>query len=132
MPAHGMQSMKFLVLGATGIVGSRLVRGLMEGHHRVRALPRDARKAQALGRPIAYAGHDPDAWEARALEFLPPWLAYDLRRMYARFVAHGLIGTESEIRTLTRLLGHPPGSFEAFADEAARAWSAHDTAVVKS
>lgn len=76
----------------------------------------------ALGKPIAYAGNDLDAWEKQAVQMLPPWMAFDLRLMYAHFQEKGLAATPADIESLTSLLGHPPRSFEDFAAETARTW----------
>jgi hypothetical protein len=64
-----------------------------------------------------------DAWEKQAVQFLPPWLAFDLRLMYEHFQREGLAATRDEVDRLARLLGHAPRSFESFARETAEAWS---------
>ncbi|HEX6975368.1 MAG TPA: NmrA family NAD(P)-binding protein [Vicinamibacterales bacterium] len=76
----------------------------------------------ALGRPIAYAG-DLDAWEQQSLQFLPAWMVFDFRHMYAFFQEHGLKASEAAIARQTRLLGHAPRPFDAFARETAAMWS---------
>jgi uncharacterized protein YbjT (DUF2867 family) len=76
-----------------------------------------------LGRRITYAGDDLDAWEKQSLAFLPPFLAFDLRLMYAFFQERGLRATAEDVDRQTALLGHPPRRFEDFAAETARAWS---------
>ncbi len=79
---------------------------------------------RALGKPIAYGGDDLDAWEAQSLQYLPPWMAFDIRLMYAFFQKSGLKATAADIDRLTKLLGHAPRSFEDFAAETASAWRA--------
>lgn len=76
-----------------------------------------------LGRRITYAGDDLDAWEKQSLAYLPAFLVFDLRLMYAFFQEHGLKATAEDVERLTALLGHPPRRFDAFAAETARAWS---------
>jgi uncharacterized protein YbjT (DUF2867 family) len=76
-----------------------------------------------LGRRITYAGNDLDAWEKQSLAYLPPFLVFDLRLMYAFFQEHGLKATAEDVERQTGLLGHAPRLFEAFAAETARAWS---------
>ena len=76
-----------------------------------------------LGRRIAYAGNDLDAWEKQSLAFLPPWMAFDFRLMYEHFQAHGLKAAAADVEKQTALLGHPPRPFDEFAAETARAWS---------
>jgi uncharacterized protein YbjT (DUF2867 family) len=78
--------------------------------------------SEVLGRPIAYGGDDLDVWETQALAMLPDWMVFDFRHMYAHFQSKGLIATPDAIARLTSLLGHPPRSFRAFAEECAVAW----------
>jgi uncharacterized protein YbjT (DUF2867 family) len=75
--------------------------------------------SEVLGRPVAYAGDDLDAWEAQAKRLLPAWLAFDLRRMYEHFQRDGLRATSETVASVTRLLGHPPREFEPFVREIA-------------
>jgi uncharacterized protein YbjT (DUF2867 family) len=77
-----------------------------------------------LGRKIAYGGNDLDAWEKQSLAFLPAWMVFDFRLMYAFFQEHGLRATAADLERQTALLGHPPRRFEEFAAETARSWSA--------
>ena len=78
--------------------------------------------SRALGKPIAYAGDDLDAWEKQSLQYLPGWLVFDLKLMYAFFQEKGLKATPAEIQRVTTLLGHPPRGFDRFAAETAAAW----------
>jgi len=78
--------------------------------------------ARVLGRDVAYGGEDMDAWEQQTAQYMPAWLAFDLRLMYEHFIAHGLLAAEADVERQTRLLGHPPRSFESFAEETAQAW----------
>ena len=80
--------------------------------------------ASVLGKPITYGGDDLDAWEAVQVNYLPHWMVFDFREMYHYFQQHGLKATPEAIARQTRLLGHAPRSFEAFADETAAAWGA--------
>jgi|NGEPerStandDraft_6_1074524.scaffolds.fasta_scaffold10056_2 uncharacterized protein YbjT (DUF2867 family) len=77
-----------------------------------------------LGRKIAYGGNDLDAWEKQSLAFLPPWMVFDFRLMYAFFQEKGLRATPADVDRLSSLLGHPPRRFDEFAAETARSWSA--------
>jgi uncharacterized protein YbjT (DUF2867 family) len=79
--------------------------------------------ARALGRPIVYGGDDLDAWEKQALNYMPAWGAFDFRYMYEFFQQNGLKASAEAIDRLTRLLGHAPRSFGAFAAETAAAWT---------
>ncbi len=79
--------------------------------------------SQALGRKVAYAGNDLEAWEKQSLQYLPPWMVYDFKLMYAHFQAKGLVGSAAELAEVTRVLGHPPRDFESFVAETAKAWA---------
>lgn len=77
-----------------------------------------------LGRKIAYGGNDLDAWEKQSLAYMPAFMVFDFRLMYAFFQEKGLRATPADVARLTALLGHPPRRFDEFAAETARAWSA--------
>jgi uncharacterized protein YbjT (DUF2867 family) len=81
------------------------------------------RWSRALGKPITYGGNDLDAWEKQSLTYMPDWMVYDFRLMYAHFQEHGLIASREAIDRQTRLLGHAPRGFDAFAAETAGAWT---------
>ncbi len=78
--------------------------------------------SQALGRSIEYGGNDLDAWEQQSLEFLPAWMVFDFRLIYAYFQENGLKATSDDIERQTELTGHAPRSFEDFARETAKMW----------
>jgi uncharacterized protein YbjT (DUF2867 family) len=78
--------------------------------------------ARALGRDVAYAGNDLDAWEKQSLQYMPDWLVYDFREMFAFFQEKGLKASAEALERQARLLGHAPRSFGAFAAETAAAW----------
>lgn len=78
--------------------------------------------SRALGKTIAYGGNDLDAWEQQSLQFLPAWMAFDFRLMYAFFQEKGLKATSADIESQTKLLGHAPRNFEDFAAETAELW----------
>jgi uncharacterized protein YbjT (DUF2867 family) len=88
--------------------------------------------SRALGKPIAYGGDDLDAWEAQSLRFMPDWMVYDFRHMWAHFQQHGLIASAEAIAVQTKLLGHAPRPFHVFAAETAAAWRSARSAVVSS
>ena len=75
-----------------------------------------------LGKPIAYGGDDLDAWEAVQVNYLPHWMVFDFREMYLHFQQQGLEASSEAIERQTKLLGHAPRSFEAFAAETAATW----------
>ena len=77
----------------------------------------------ALGKPIAYAGDDLEAWEKVQLQYLPDWMVFDFRYMYEHFQKNGLIASAEAIARQTKLLGHAPRGFDAFAKETAAQWT---------
>jgi uncharacterized protein YbjT (DUF2867 family) len=78
--------------------------------------------SEALDRKVVYAGDDVERWAEGQRSFLPPWLRFDLSRMFVYFQRHGLVATESDIATLTAVLGHAPRSFADFSREIAGHW----------
>lgn len=78
--------------------------------------------SQELGKPIAYGGDDLETWEQQSLQYMPGWMAFDLKLMYEFFQKEGLKATAEDIERQTKLLGHAPRGFEAFARETAAMW----------
>ncbi|WP_347557797.1 NmrA family NAD(P)-binding protein [Robbsia sp. KACC 23696] len=78
--------------------------------------------AEVLSRPIRHAGNDLDSLEATLKSMMPHWYAYDLRLMMQRYQQQGAIATPDEIAALTAILGRPPRSYRAFAEDAAKQW----------
>jgi len=70
---------------------------------------------------------DLQAWSAQARAIMPAWLVRDLAIMFDHFQRYGLLATQDEIDTITRVLGHPPRRFEDFARETLAGWG-HATA----
>ena len=69
------------------------------------------------GRPIAYGGDDTAAFEKNLLNFMPGWMAYDMRLMSERFLSEGMIPEAGDVERLTALLGRPLRSYRDFASE---------------
>lgn len=80
--------------------------------------------SELLGRPVAYGGDDMDAFENALRERAPAWSAFDIRMMFAGYLERGFSAEDGDLETLTRLLGHPPRSYDAFARELAATWAA--------
>jgi len=78
---------------------------------------------RTLGKPIAYAGNDLDAWEKQSLQYLPAWLVFDFRLMYEYFQQGGFRATPADIERQTKLLGHAPRNFGDFTRETAQMWA---------
>lgn len=115
--------MKVLVLGATGSVGSAVVRSLLKGGASVAALTRSADKAKTL----------PAGVEARIGDLNDPYKVGDaFKGVDAVFLLNAVSPTETqeglfapgEREATEKLLGHPMRSFDAFAKETASQWKA--------
>lgn len=78
--------------------------------------------SEALDKSISYGGNDLDSWEEQMLQYMPDWMVYDFRHMYAYFQEHGLKAGEADVERLTELLGHEPVSFKVFAKQTAIEW----------
>ncbi len=77
-----------------------------------------------FGKPIAYAGDDLEAWEQQSLQYLPPFMVFDLKMMYRWFQEHGLKAAPGDREATERLIGHPMRTFDAFVKETASMWKA--------
>jgi uncharacterized protein YbjT (DUF2867 family) len=75
--------------------------------------------SSVLGRPVAYAGDDTAGFENNLRNFMPPWMAYDMRLMAERFLSEGMVPDAGDVERLTQLLGRPLRSYRAFAGEIA-------------
>ncbi|KAB1109526.1 NmrA/HSCARG family protein [Neorhizobium galegae] len=72
-----------------------------------------------LARPITYGGNDTQAFEQNLRQFMPPWMAYDMRMMGERFLTDGMLPEDGDLDRLTTLLGRPLRSYRNFASETA-------------
>ena len=68
-----------------------------------------------LGRPVAYGGDDPSGFEQNLANFMPKWMAYEMRLMAERFVGDGMIPEPGDVERLTQILGRPLRSYRSFA-----------------
>jgi len=75
--------------------------------------------SDVLGRPVAYGGDDPTGFEQNLANFLPKWMAYEMRLMAERYVSDGMIPEAGDVERLTRILGRPLHSYRNFATEIA-------------
>jgi uncharacterized protein YbjT (DUF2867 family) len=75
-----------------------------------------------LRRPIQYGGDDLEVLEQRLKAVMPAWHALDLRLMFSRYQTDGAVASQDDLTRLNRLLGRPPRSYRAFAEEAAAQW----------
>lgn len=72
---------------------------------------------QALGRPVAYLGEDTAGFENNLRQYMPSWMAFDMRLMGERFVTDGMVPEPGDVERLTTMLGRPLRSYRAFASE---------------
>ena len=75
--------------------------------------------SDVLGRPVAYGGDDPTGFEQNLANFLPKWMAYEMRLMADRYVSDGMIPEAGDVERLTKILGRPLHSYRNFATEIA-------------
>lgn len=71
--------------------------------------------SDVLGRPIAYGGGDTAGFEQNLRQFMPAWMAYDMRLMSERFVTDGMVPEAGDVARLTSLLGRPLRTYREFA-----------------
>jgi uncharacterized protein YbjT (DUF2867 family) len=75
--------------------------------------------SDVLARPINYGGNDTPAFEQNLRQFMPPWMAYDMRMMGERFLTDGMLPEDGDLERLMTLLGRPLRSYRNFASETA-------------
>jgi len=71
--------------------------------------------AGVLNRPITYGGDDTAGFEKNLRNFMPAWMAYDMRLMSERFLTEGMVPEAGDVERLTKLLGRPLRSYRDFA-----------------
>ncbi|HBK45074.1 MAG TPA: NmrA family transcriptional regulator [Xanthomonadaceae bacterium] len=76
---------------------------------------------EALKRTIAYGGDDTAGFERNLRQFMPAWMAYDMRQMAERFLTDGMLPEAGDVERLTQLLGRPLRAYRDFAAEIAAA-----------
>lgn len=77
--------------------------------------------SEVLGRAIAYGGDDTAGFEQNLRQFMPSWMAYDMRQMAERFISDGMLPAAGDVERLMQLLGRPLRSYRGFATEVAAA-----------
>ncbi|WP_071336341.1 SDR family oxidoreductase [Burkholderia contaminans] len=71
--------------------------------------------SEILGRPVAYGGDDPAAFENNLAGFIPKWMAYEMRLMAERYVSDGMVPLAGDVERLTAILGRPLRTYRDFA-----------------
>jgi len=77
--------------------------------------------SEALSRTIAYGGDDTAGFEQNLRQFMPAWMAYDMRQMAERFLTDGMVPETGDVERLSQLLGRPLRSYRDFVAETAAA-----------
>jgi len=78
--------------------------------------------SKVLGKDINYAGDNLDDFEDQMRKHAPSWAAFDIRMMFQGYLERGFVAEDGDAATLTKLLGHGPRAYEAFARETAAEW----------
>jgi len=73
-----------------------------------------------LNRPITYGDDDTAGFEQNLRQFMPAWMAYDMRHMAERFISDGMLPGAGDVERLMQMLGRPLRSYRAFAAGHAR------------
>ena len=73
--------------------------------------------SEVLGRPIADPGDDTAGFEKNLRQFMPAWMAFDMRVMSERFLTEGMMPEAGDVKRLTDLLGRPLRSYHDFVSE---------------
>ncbi len=71
--------------------------------------------SEVLGRPVAYGGDDTAGFEKNLRNFMPAWMAYDMRAMSERFLSVGMVPKAGDAARLAAMLGRPLRTYRDFA-----------------
>ncbi|RUX95235.1 MULTISPECIES: NmrA/HSCARG family protein [unclassified Mesorhizobium] len=75
--------------------------------------------SDVLARPINYGGDNTEGFEQNLKQFLPAWMAYDMRLMGERFLTDGMLPEAGDVERLTALLARPLRPYRDFASQIA-------------
>lgn len=75
-----------------------------------------------LGKPIAYAGDDLNAFEKQIAAHFPAEMAYDLTLMHEAWQKIGVLPMPGAVERLITMLKRPLRTYRAFAEETAAQW----------
>lgn len=70
--------------------------------------------SDVLGREITYPGDDTAGFEQNMRQFMPGWMAFDMRLMAERFLSDGMLPEAGDVDRLTALLGRPLCSYRDY------------------
>ncbi|MBV7535283.1 NmrA/HSCARG family protein [Duganella sp. sic0402] len=87
------------------------------GPHNLTGTDAAAIWSEVLERAIAYGGDDTVAFEQNLRNFMPGWMAYDMRLMSERFLSDGMLAGDGEAERLVTLLGRPLRTYRDYVAE---------------
>ncbi|WP_417824518.1 SDR family oxidoreductase [Thalassospira lucentensis] len=67
-----------------------------------------------LGRTIGFPGNDTAGFEQNLRQFMPSWMAFDMRLMAERFLTDGMLPDAGDVDRLTSMLGRPLRSYRDY------------------
>lgn len=67
--------------------------------------------SDVLGRTITFPGNDTAAFEQSLRQFMPSWMAFDMRLMAERFLTDGMLPETGDVDRLTTMLGRSLRSY---------------------
>ena len=67
--------------------------------------------SEVRGRRGVYGGDDTAGFEKSLRQFMPAWMAFDMRGMSERFLTEGMIPETGDVERLTDMLGRPLRSY---------------------
>ena len=67
-----------------------------------------------LGRTIGFPGNDTAGFEQNLRQFMPSWMAFDMRLMAERFLTDGMLPDVGDVDRLTSMLGRPLRSYRDY------------------
>ncbi|AMJ61110.1 SDR family oxidoreductase [Bosea sp. PAMC 26642] len=70
--------------------------------------------SEVLGRTIAFPGNDTAGFEQNLRQFMPSWMAFDMRLMAERFLTDGMLPDAGDVERLTTLLGRRLRSYRDY------------------
>lgn len=73
--------------------------------------------SDVLGRAVAYGGDDTAGFENNLRQFMPAWMAFDMRVMSERFLTEGMIPESGDVERLIEMLGRPLRTYRDFVAE---------------
>ncbi len=74
---------------------------------------------EVLGRQITFPGDDIAGFEQNLRQFMPSWMAFDMRLMAERFISDGMLPNAGDADRLTAMLGRPLHTYRDYVTQIA-------------